>query len=59
MQPKYGMFCEAAVSGHVQEQVHIPRGEAEPRSISTDRRLLPMAVARVVALCGVRIRRNK
>ena len=31
----------------------------EPRSISTDRRSLPKAVARVVALCGVRICRGK
>ena len=29
MQPKYGMFCEAAGSGRVLEQVHIPRGEVE------------------------------
>ena len=31
----------------------------EPRSISTDRRSLPKAVARVVALCGVRMCRGK
>ena len=31
----------------------------EPRSISTDLRSLPKAVARVVALCGVRIYRGK
>lgn len=43
MQPKYGMFCDAAVSGHVQELVHIPEAkqsrEAYPPTEGCSRRL--------------------